>query len=1373
MEEFSKLIESIKSLLSCMYSQLPLGTKNNLNDKNVFCENLMRDILNMLYGYHLVNANTHTGKPNVPGIDLIDEDKKVAVQVSSRTDLKKMREMIQVVDSLDYLKGYHIRYVALTNDASNLKNCNINSVKNFVFTAASDVIDGVSLITSLMDMNVFDLRKLDSHLKDWLGLEVYDPLAIAKYVNPEKRLKVLKSDDKYILRKFTCSLAIEKEDANINRWLHPEIYPKGVLEDFVTGNIVGITTNHFIIYSSAQSGKTTELLHLKHILSEKNKFIPLLINAKEYVKHDKGCFLHILPYRSENEVVLMIDGLDEIPDSFRPKLYAEIHQFIDKYPHTKVLLTCRQNFQDKGDLKEFTRLFLNELTFEDVKSYIKQTMVDSSDLLMEIMDKELYKFICIPFYLKALVEYYNECHKLPSRRMELYQYWVDKSFKLSDEEGRISKTKYEANNLLRMFALVMQLTELQELTIDEIINEMGYNQEDLDKCLHYVIFHRNGDKCLFTHNAFKEYYVAQYLLQRSVDEILSLVCYDKSKVKKSWYNVLMLALSMMENENNKFNVLLKWVLDNDIEILLYIDPLLLTDDVKLRILKEVLLNYKIKGIYPEEHYSTYFALAHLCTTRDTAQFLLEELKSTTELGPYLAMIEYVLESVDFDSLRIMKLDKEFEDAMFNKIAELGNTNDQLTYCLYATFDNKHFKQKNFIDRLMAIDVSSLDRQRIVTLVELIAETGLGDDYIDFLIAHEREVDNFHFKGASHLVHRDCVYKAFLNIKTYEGITKTWKHLRNLAKNNHYRVEEDLNKVIHHLLSESRKLVVNHPDLALTIENIWFAEYYHGGLTGKCSNELFNAYRDFMLQTKQTKDIVEWRDEIRQKMNMGTLKNGELYYFQCHLGLVAKMDDAERLFDDLNGNDQSDYILSSWFITSMMDDWDQKVKNLIKERFPTFEQNSQQSWEERIDEERKLLFDYKQFKAVIWGIINRYKPENPKDLRQKIKDNETDQWNNYVFRFFFHSYDCNNETYDLAEVKTFVEDKEYYEMFLLKEIMELSSASRLTSEQIFAIKDYLNEYLCAEVENPDFERSMLSLAMTLDIQLDEVVIKKHIFKAGCRDRKKRWDFRGGYFIEYAAEILGKNVVAEAVIKFLNPPYNALAIDYFKLAEFALNERLILTYPNILELMNNEDMHYKYQLAEIFVQMGSRGEQYLKNIFDSANEDLKISIISLLYRQSKHHIWLKDKLLRYRNLFNDNNQKLILRFLLGLGEKDALAECLTLMKKNPNTFTNSEVPTLNYSDIKYLPRLKQLMTIGMNIKSEMNAWPSRIIDALSQIAICSETNMLTICKYLEGLAKQKKEYRYLNRSVHNIRCSYYERNTKAITIAEAMTFVGIKS
>jgi hypothetical protein len=86
-----KYIKQINRSLNLLRLEVETLSKVSLTDYNIIAEDFYKDLL-VFYGYSLENLNEK--KKNADSIDLIDTVNKIAIQVTSRNDTKKIHDTI-------------------------------------------------------------------------------------------------------------------------------------------------------------------------------------------------------------------------------------------------------------------------------------------------------------------------------------------------------------------------------------------------------------------------------------------------------------------------------------------------------------------------------------------------------------------------------------------------------------------------------------------------------------------------------------------------------------------------------------------------------------------------------------------------------------------------------------------------------------------------------------------------------------------------------------------------------------------------------------------------------------------------------------------------------------------------------------------------------------------------------------------------------------------------------------------------------------------------------------------------------------------------------------------------------------------------------
>ena len=105
--ELKRLTGIITSRLSYLSSEVRLNGSINLHDSNVLSEDVFKEILNIIYGLKLQNANLI--KQNIKAIDLIDCSSKTIIQVSSDNSKAKVQGSLNKIEPSKY-EGYTFKF---------------------------------------------------------------------------------------------------------------------------------------------------------------------------------------------------------------------------------------------------------------------------------------------------------------------------------------------------------------------------------------------------------------------------------------------------------------------------------------------------------------------------------------------------------------------------------------------------------------------------------------------------------------------------------------------------------------------------------------------------------------------------------------------------------------------------------------------------------------------------------------------------------------------------------------------------------------------------------------------------------------------------------------------------------------------------------------------------------------------------------------------------------------------------------------------------------------------------------------------------------------------------------------------------------------
>ena len=335
-----------------------------------------------------------------------------------------------------------------------------------------------------------------------------------------------------------------------------------------------------VLLGQAGAGKTTELEKLAQVLCKQNTppvFISLNIYSNETI--EELITQWISDYKIENSV-LILDGYDEIADinSFHRKLDS----YVRKHPDQKIVISTRNNFyhlsrgkRQEGSLNQFKEYAIFPILSEDISEYLRKSEVDETIFWKQVQMRKLAEQLKIPFFLIHLVEIFKEEGSLPELKElmpRLIRISMDRDMLKFEQKEELEIKERQVRIILQRIGMTMQLMKTKQLTESEL-QEIVTEEEN--KLIRFSgIWKKMPDgSWQFTHNNFKEYVTAEYLVSFPVEKILELVTYEKNKdrIKESWYNVLSFA-SLLDT-TGRINTWISWKNDMDVMVHMAHNPL--------------------------------------------------------------------------------------------------------------------------------------------------------------------------------------------------------------------------------------------------------------------------------------------------------------------------------------------------------------------------------------------------------------------------------------------------------------------------------------------------------------------------------------------------------------------------------------------------------------------------------------------------------------------------------------------------------------------------------------------------------------------------------------------------------------------------------
>ncbi len=201
-----KIVDRIAELFARFKAEVENLNAINLYDINIHAENVIIPVLNKVYGLNLVNANYE--EKNANAIDLIDNENRVAFQVTSSGDSEKVKHTLEQFIKYKRNDEYDTLYLYLLKEKQS----------KYADKTFEKIIDGKFSFNS--KNNIIDYSNILQEVNSWPSLPRIEEF--------QSILELEFSEEKIERRKDL----VENKESYIQEYLYPnliEIFPPKVI----------------------------------------------------------------------------------------------------------------------------------------------------------------------------------------------------------------------------------------------------------------------------------------------------------------------------------------------------------------------------------------------------------------------------------------------------------------------------------------------------------------------------------------------------------------------------------------------------------------------------------------------------------------------------------------------------------------------------------------------------------------------------------------------------------------------------------------------------------------------------------------------------------------------------------------------------------------------------------------------------------------------------------------------------------------------------------------------------------------------------------------------------------------------------------------
>ncbi|MEH7870196.1 SMEK domain-containing protein [Rhizobium laguerreae] len=186
----AQLLQVINYRLAHLRVSVEQSSHLNLHDINVHAENFFRDLLNLAFGHHLKNINII--EPNATAVDLGCDDSRIAIQVTSTSDISKIRHTHARFTAKGLQAKYDHLVVLIVGQKKAYKETALEA-DGFSMSLSDDVWDFDDLYRKIGDLDLSKLQRCYDFLRDELAIA--EPKQSNEVLTLVRLVEVLSSED--------------------------------------------------------------------------------------------------------------------------------------------------------------------------------------------------------------------------------------------------------------------------------------------------------------------------------------------------------------------------------------------------------------------------------------------------------------------------------------------------------------------------------------------------------------------------------------------------------------------------------------------------------------------------------------------------------------------------------------------------------------------------------------------------------------------------------------------------------------------------------------------------------------------------------------------------------------------------------------------------------------------------------------------------------------------------------------------------------------------------------------------------------------------------------------------------------------------------
>ncbi len=673
--------------------------------------------------------------------------------------------------------------------------------------------------------DVWDRSRLEDSLRSAYRLvEKYFGKTEAKRhcFQPELILPELQSFPRYLTRNIQPATISNEDDA----WGYRE-KERSVLT--LTSVLAAPGENKWVcLIAEAYEGKSTLIRQTAWELSQLDAAVlPLVLDLKFCSIHPVSQLLddHFASWLSvpAKNLVVLIDGLDEVPAEQFNTVVGHIRDFARNHPPVRLAFSCRAMFYNyqhlRHDLREFEFYELLDLHMKQILSVLEEQLGDWNSAVgfyTKMNGLGIAGLLGTPFYLLQMVKWFHDpTQEMPKTKIAIATRFVDESLILSGTRKMRSglsldkfKTKYR--NALQKLALLLQIRGLNACD-DESLQQL-FNQEDIDLLTQSSILNIRNTQWSFINALFQEQLAALALQKLDAESVIKLITHGERirKISRKWIQTLASYLSLLPETHADREKIVSVIEADNIELLALSEGSKFATAFRLGVLQKILQRtnrHQARLVVIDE--------SNLAAFAGNDDLVVEELLKVlvTDTGA-------IVKIVACRTLRYLQLTASQADryARLAKDLLIVTDNPELGRLLLEALAHYRLGDDDFLQEFLQNSLVETSHELRQGLYQYLASHDLVDGYYNWLLAGFPVLYNYN-GSVSH-------YGSEKKLLDLVLTTRSGRHMRQLLLliqdepfQKYFRHDKDTTKAFYHELAEvCAKIYAEEPAIIFAVVN---------------------------------------------------------------------------------------------------------------------------------------------------------------------------------------------------------------------------------------------------------------------------------------------------------------------------------------------------------------------------------------------------------------------------------------------------------------------------------------------------------------------------------------------------------------------------